>query len=802
VTAIASNPAGDDSGISNKNSSNKKVLPTNPSTRLAQTTTTTTTYQQRQDQQQRRPSTNKRGPVSSSNSSSPIDPTNNNIRRNNYNKNHNNNTPKQRMNEFGLFNNEIVKAETAFDVLSLLASRKGALSWKAGGGAVSTVNFCTALHRIARHVNNFATKDDPRNNRGRVLSDPRFALFICGVAETLLDGTDEKLKLPTTATTTTTTYTGTDKKCFGPRELSNVIWAIAKLNIAPPNSVMAVTLDDAEIRLRMKTEQLRSSILDIAKQRTAAAVAAAPGENSISSSSSWIPILSEVCGIIVDTVSAKTLLFDYKDFQQQEFSNLIWALTTADRPTEPVFSFIVSGIISSASNPRKTDGTIMPQEWSIPLWCMAKTGYAACLDEQIVPFVNNLLDNEPGFLQRFKPQELSNTVWAVAKILSQRPVAESQDPASYAALGICRHAAREAIRRGGGYKSQELSNTAWAMATLGFGVSNDMSSGLSPLSRQQYIFLPTDDPDGDRSLVEEMMSIFLRQMKDNLRTFSMQELNNMCWSMARLNQRDDALLDMIGVQLANPRRQASPQDMSTSLWSMATMGFDNKAVYRAVVSRLAEVGVERFKPQEISNTLWALASAEVVPEYIHAFDDRLLPDNLRPTMDEMMRDPVTACFALGASELIRRPSEFKPQEIKDVLWSFARVGVRHPVLFQTVAEHLVGKGDDPNLGGRGGLGMFNNQGVSNLAYAYAKHSQIGSEVLEQFGKRCRIPAGGGRLGCYTVSFLDIGEGLLRKLFTEIARVDLEVHGTVLFLLRFPACVLVFVKIHNLHCNMY
>jgi hypothetical protein len=140
-----------------------------------------------------------------------------------------------------------------------------------------------------------------------------------------------------------------------------------------------------------------------------------------------------------------------------------------------------------------------------------------------------------------------------------------------------------------------------------------------------------------------------------------------------------------------------------------------------------------------------------------------------------MSDPVTACFALGASELIRRPSEFKPQEIKDVLWSFARVGMRHPALFQTVAEHLVGRGDDPIVGGRG-LSTFNSQGTSNLAYAFAKHSQIGSEVLDQYGKQCRLPAAGGRLGCYTVSFLDVGEGLLRKLFAEIVRVDLELHG--------------------------
>ncbi len=45
----------------------------------------------------------------------------------------------------------------------------------------------------------------------------------------------------------------------------------------------------------------------------------------------------------------------------------------------------------------------------------------------------------------------------------------------------------------------------------------------------------------------------------------------------------------------------------------------------------------------------------------------------------IMEDPITECFAAVASEVIRRPHEFKDQELKDVLWSFSRVrSIRAP----------------------------------------------------------------------------------------------------------------------------
>ena len=78
----------------------------------------------------------------------------------------------------------------------------------------------------------------------------------------------------------------------------------------------------------------------------------------------------------------------------------------------------------------------------------------------------------------------------------------------------------------------------------------------------------------------------------------------------------------------------------------------------------------------MSNTVWALATAGFAPEHIHAFDNTLVPASQRPTKEMITADPFTECFAAVASETMRRPHDFKDQELKDVLWAFSKVSVK------------------------------------------------------------------------------------------------------------------------------
>jgi hypothetical protein len=72
---------------------------------------------------------------------------------------------------------------------------------------------------------------------------------------------------------------------------------------------------------------------------------------------------------------------------------------------------------------------------------------------------------------------------------------------------------------------------------------------------------------------------------------------------------------------------------------------------------------------------------------------------------------------------------------------------------------------------------FSVQGLGNLAWAFARQAQLGAEVISRFDGKTTVPVVSGRLAHYITSFIDVGEGLLQKLFRGIAETDLQVHGT-------------------------
>jgi hypothetical protein len=160
-----------------------------------------------------------------------------------------------------------------------------------------------------------------------------------------------------------------------------------------------------------------------------------------------------------------------------------------------------------------------------------------------------------------------------------------------------------------------------------------------------------------------------------------------------------------------------------------------------------------------------------MPKYKSAFDTTLLPASQRPTFDDMRDDPITECFATAAAEIMRRPHQFKEQEIKDILWAFSRVEVRHPQLFKVVAEHLVGT-EGTNAAGRG-LQGFSPQGLGNLAWSFAKQAQLSSSVPD--GGRLHVGAS-GRQAVYETSCLDVGEKLSLRLYTQICEEAIQGEG--------------------------
>ena len=137
-----------------------------------------------------------------------------------------------------------------------------------------------------------------------------------------------------------------------------------------------------------------------------------------------------------------------------------------------------------------------------------------------------------------------------ATILSKRS-GYTDGPVSSAALRIVRQCAMQLIKRNGeNYKTQEITNTIWSFATVGFG----LKGGTTADAGNEYTFLRSEDIEGDRLLMDDTLKVAMNAAKRIVPRFRSQELNNLAWAMARLGQKDEELLTMMGNELAQPKR--------------------------------------------------------------------------------------------------------------------------------------------------------------------------------------------------------------------------------------------------------
>lgn len=759
----------------------------------------------------------------------------------------------------------------------------------AGAQKVNSVNFSTCLHRLARFASKGSYNSTPSNSnnsdnnntdaRKQVLSDPRFALLVCSMAE-MASGCDAAITVKmgndivqqwkekvgaaagggggyeegmmmkeadgvlneivglskggsgiidkddndeTTIITVESRFEAAEqamnqlsrpktKHSFSSRECSNVCWALAKLRVVPPSSAFAlgrvvvnnggdgdgddaekpsgsgggkdflssrqfVSLDEMALDVISSTLQVRMQLFEEARKRKLGGT----------SNGAWIPELSRLAGKVMDLIAVKIIVeygmrnVDDDDdddstssatnsvFNPQEMASVLWAYAKSDRADDALFSTVAAELIRQTDFELERGGGQgpRPQELSNTIWAFATAGIRGEQQIELIKFAADALDEGEGlfFGNEFKPQELANSGWALATLHSKRsdgtPTEAVEDDGI---VRILRWVAKDIMQRVGSFKPQEISNSVWAFSTVGFGY--DESCGIN--AHNDYVHVASNDPVSDKNLIYETLEVIAENTLSRLHDFKAQELNNLAWGFTRLGhrtERTEKLLVGVAEELTTRTWQFKPQDIGTTLWSLATAECFERDAFIAGASRLDFKHIRSFKPQEMSNTVWALATAGFAPKHIRAFDTTLVPDSQRPTNKMITSDSITECFAAVASEAIRRPQDFKDQELKDVLWAFSKIGVRHPALFQKVAHHLVAQH------GRG-FGGFSSQGLGNTLWSFAKQAQLSLEVIDSLGDSVKLGST-GRLAVYETSCLDIGEKTIKTLFVRAAEGGVE-----------------------------
>jgi len=370
---------------------------------------------------------------------------------------------------------------------------------------------------------------------------------------------------------------------------------------------------------------------------------------------------------------------------------------------EPEYSYLISEVSSRLQSDVFAD--FKPREIANTAWGVAKAQVSS------PELFENLCKTAMKIgLNNFKPQELSNTVWACSTSCNHCK------PAQRAAFGhilpnffqsiereiVGRSEMNGAVQQGGvvgldEFKPQELSNTLWSFAS----VSSDCTEIFSVVEKEMVkrglsSYVPQDIANSVWAFVTAgqssptMLALVEKEVSiRGMACFKSQELANLVWAFSKAEYPMKSFLDLVEEDiLQRDLSEFMPQELSNVVWAFATAGRRSEVLFKTIESEILTRGPMRFKSQELANTAWAYA---------------------KTTQD------ATQLFDSLQQELLhnRDLETFIPQELSNLLWSYAKLGYASPKLFRAIGLEML----------RRGLGSFKTQELSNAVWAHATTGQ-------------------------------------------------------------------------------
>jgi hypothetical protein len=305
----------------------------------------------------------------------------------------------------------------------------------------------------------------------------------------------------------------------------------------------------------------------------------------------------------------------------QEISNAVYGCALAGH-TEGLPQFLAL----VCQHPGGVLDRAVPQDWSNMAWGTAVLFEAAAnggnmqlagdLQRYGILLLARCLQR-PDIVRGSKPQELSNTVWAAAKL---RRVQEGSQLLNNLASNI--HIMAEA-------KQQEWANSVWAAATL---YEAAVDAGYQQLAQQlrrsghvlmaecvkRLSVLKGAAPQAWSNIMcaaaklgceQEGAQLFC-QLTNNLAVMKgavSQAWSNILWAAAVLRLYNQDLFKRAMRELsAIPSAAIKPQEPSNALWACAICAHWDSGVQQ-LLSRVGESDLARFNRQDLANTAWAWA---------------------------------------------------------------------------------------------------------------------------------------------------------------------------------------------------
>jgi len=218
-------------------------------------------------------------------------------------------------------------------------------------------------------------------------------------------------------------------------------------------------------------------------------------------------------------------------------------------------------------------------------------------------FFQHVASISGGRLSEMKPFELSNMLWAFAKL-------------SYGHSRIFEGLAPYLLRRRPGEISPQLLSTiVWAFGTAKVHHAAVFSSVAQELSKHAWAMSPQgiantawafarvrhQEPRLFRLLAEATAQ------ESVLWSFKPQELSNIVWAFATVGLTHPPLFESIMEVAVRRRTELPPQNIANMLWAYAKLEVPCRWHLFPALLEITEGHLGAYKPQEVSAILWAVA---------------------------------------------------------------------------------------------------------------------------------------------------------------------------------------------------
>ncbi|MGI2029805.1 DUF1601 domain-containing protein [Endozoicomonas acroporae] len=399
------------------------------------------------------------------------------------------------------------------------------------------------------------------------------------------------------------------------------------------------------------------------------------------------PKLKEALAALFPHIKTKAESKEGKDhFNTQGIANLLWAMAKMvgnGLEKTPKLKEAVAALLPHVKTKAESKGEkdhFKTQEVANLLWAVAKLvekglEKTAKLKEAVaalLPLVKTKVESTEE-KDHFKPQEVANLLWAVAKLVDNGLKLEKTPKLKETVTALLPHVKTnaESKERKDHFIPQHITNLLWALAKL-------VDNGLEKTAK-----------------LKETVAVLLSYVKTRAESkqekvlFIPQHITSLLWAVAKLVdnglEKTAKLKEVVAVLLPRVKAKAeskeekdhfTSQHIASLLWALAKL-VDNglelektaklKETLAALlyhVKNKAESTEEKdhFKPQDVTNLLWALAKL---------WDNGL---ELKKTLK--LKETVVALLphVKSKAESKEEKDHFIPQHIANLLWALAKLG--------------------------------------------------------------------------------------------------------------------------------